>query len=584
MSRVVPRGRTLVSLSASTALALSVLAVAASTATPGFAAAPEGDCAPTKSLTDVAEGDTVSGLTVARGTTPAPFEGSVIGVLENGISAGLDMLIVDLDSPDIDKAGGIWSGMSGSPVYAEDGHLLGAVAYGLSYGNSKVAGVTPIDAMKRIGVGFDAPENVGLSQPQAKSIAAQSDVSLKQARGGFSQLEMPIQVLGGDVEGLAKLRDKSAKKYLRSATTSGTGGTTAAGAGAETIVAGGNLGVTLSYGDITQGGTGTVTTVCGGKVLGFGHPLSMSGATSFSMHPATALYVQEDRLGSPFKVANFGAPVGTVNQDRRAGVGGEFGAPAAGMTVKVNSSYRSRSYEGRTTVTVEDAYTRAVTSLLQFDASAERSIDGWVPGQGLVSWTMKGVDKGKPFTLTHTDRLRGYEDVGFEAGFPLADMIYAVEDIDGVTLSSVDASLKADLETPPLRINRVERWKGGKWTTVKRGSVVKAKAGKRLRLRAVLRNSQGTSYAPLVVKVPQGKKVKGRTLRVGVAGGANHWGEGSLNSVKGVRKYLANSVRGDQVAATLRVPRKDAVKVRTIRSSPQDSVIRGSKFFRLRIR
>lgn len=111
---------------------------AAVSAAPG---APAGDCAVAFPVAGLESGDEVSGLTVAKGTTPAPFTGEVLGVLKDGIAPGMDMIIADLTSPDIDRVGSIWAGMSGSPVYAADGRLIGAVSYGLAWGPSPVAGI-----------------------------------------------------------------------------------------------------------------------------------------------------------------------------------------------------------------------------------------------------------------------------------------------------------------------------------------------------------------------------------------------------------------------------------------------------------
>ena len=64
----------------------------------------------------------------------------------NGIGAGRDMIIIEAsDLPGrnvISAGGGIWAGMSGSPVYI-DGKLLGAVSYGFSASPSPIGGVTP---------------------------------------------------------------------------------------------------------------------------------------------------------------------------------------------------------------------------------------------------------------------------------------------------------------------------------------------------------------------------------------------------------------------------------------------------------
>ena len=66
-------------------------------------------------------------------------------------------------------------------------------------------------------------------------------------------------------------------------------------AGPETVVAGGNLAASLSYGDITQGGVGTVTAICNGRVVGFGHPMTFLGKTTLTLHPADALSSRRSR-------------------------------------------------------------------------------------------------------------------------------------------------------------------------------------------------------------------------------------------------------------------------------------------------
>ena len=107
---------------------------------------------------------TGQGLTVVRGATPQPFAVEVLGVLEDGIGAGRDMIIIEVsDLPGrevISAGGGIWAGMSGSPVYI-NGQLLGAVAYGFSAAPSPIGGVTPAADMLDL---LDLPNPAG---PQA---------------------------------------------------------------------------------------------------------------------------------------------------------------------------------------------------------------------------------------------------------------------------------------------------------------------------------------------------------------------------------------------------------------------------------
>ena len=105
------------------------------------------------------------------------------------------------------------------------------------------------------------------------------------------------------------------------------------------MVAGGNLAASLSYGDVTQAGVGTATRVCDGRVVGFGHPMTFLGRTSLSLHPADALYIQKESLGAPFKVANLGAPVGTITDDHLTGITGTFGALPGTTPVRSTVSY-----------------------------------------------------------------------------------------------------------------------------------------------------------------------------------------------------------------------------------------------------
>ena len=163
------RGRVLASLTAA-----ALVAGTATTAALGSSAqaAPTPDCKAPYPVASLTPGDAVTGKTVSQGVTPAPFTGEVIGVLDDGIAPGLDMVIVDLDSPAISAAGGIWQGMSGSPVYAGDGRLIGAVAYGLAYGPSPIAGVTPFEDMDDYMAAAPRPARADVDTDTAQQIAA----------------------------------------------------------------------------------------------------------------------------------------------------------------------------------------------------------------------------------------------------------------------------------------------------------------------------------------------------------------------------------------------------------------------------
>lgn len=109
-----------------------------------------GSCPAAVPVQEIVAGQGATGLTVSVGSTPEPFTGTVLGRITDGIAPGIDMVMAELDGAALRAAGGVWSGMSGSPVYAESGRLIGAVSYGLSAGPSLVAGITPAASMRAL--------------------------------------------------------------------------------------------------------------------------------------------------------------------------------------------------------------------------------------------------------------------------------------------------------------------------------------------------------------------------------------------------------------------------------------------------
>ena len=88
-------------------------------------------------------------LTVLSGDDIVAIDAEVIGYSPVGTWKDALILFQSSDAR-ITKLGGIAAGMSGSPGYAEDGSLIGAVSYGLTYEASPVAGVTPLFVTVRV--------------------------------------------------------------------------------------------------------------------------------------------------------------------------------------------------------------------------------------------------------------------------------------------------------------------------------------------------------------------------------------------------------------------------------------------------
>lgn len=553
------RNKMLTSVFTVTGLALSAAAVTA----PARSAEVAGDCTGTFPLAELVSGAPVDGLTVSQGTVPEAFTGKVLGILHDGIAPGMDMVLAELDSPAIAAAGGIWQGMSGSPVYAGDGRLIGAVAYGLSAGPSPVAGITPFDEMDDYLASAPAP-TAKVSGSMAARIAAETEVTVQEAGQGVRQLAIPLGVSGLGAQRLARVHG-SGRAYLPDNAYAAAG--VSGSATPESIVAGGNLAASYSYGDITQAGVGTATYVCDGQVVGFGHPLGYTGQTTMSMHPAHAIYVQPDSLGAAFKVANLSAPAGTITQDRRAGITGAFGEPPATIEVSSEISFGSRSRTGTTRVSEEDF--AAGATFYQQIANHDRVIDAVGGGSEEHSWTITGTGPGgAPFTLEFQDRYTSTWDLSYEASYPLADLVALLAEAPGVTVESVTASAAVTEDTATYRVRRVEQRRQGAWKAVTPRRPALVRAGKVLRIRTVLASDTATRTLVSSFRVP--RKAAGTVARLSVIGGDSYFSDGffyeEFEELMGfeespaptlpeIRKMVADMLRNDEVWAGLRFGR-----------------------------
>jgi len=584
------RGR---ALATTTAAGLVLGALAATTAGPAQSAEPVADCATPFDHTTLEAGDTVTALSVVSGTEPIEFTGSVLGVLDDGIAPGLDMIMIDFEDADgtpMAKAGGIWQGMSGSPVYVgdpADGDLVGAIAYGLSWGPSPIAGVTPYADMDDY---LSAPATragkVEVGKRDAARIAATGEATRAQAGRGFSQLDLPVGVSGVDAERLAKATRKARKSdrdYLRGRGLSAGISGRAADAVEEDMVAGGNMAATISYGDVTFSGVGTVTSVCAGEVVGFGHPMLFNGPTALGLSPAEALFVQPDSLGVPFKVANIAPAVGTITQDRLTGISGAFGTAPSGGLISSTVTYGERSRTGESEI-YYSPYAADVT-FSQLLGNHDRVVDGVVPGSEVASYTVTGLDEtGEPFEVAFDDTWTSRYDVSFESIFEIADLVYVLSSFPDVELTSVVADGTVNDNTDRSRVAGLEQKIGGEWVTVRqRRGGISAQKGKVLRLRAVVKDDTdgSLSYATLNTRISK------RAARFGylqVVGGSSTWSNVyRAKSVEDVQEVYSKRVDNTDVVFDMRLRRNGGRLKEGVAPGEAGNVVAGSKYYEIQV-
>ena len=573
------RGRLVAGLLATSAMAVSGLAA---TGGPAQSADPAGDCTAAYPLANVAADQTVHGLTVEKGVSPDAFTGTVLGVLDNGIAPGVPMIIMDLDSPAIEKAKGIWQGMSGSPVYSDaDNRLIGAVSYGLAWGSSPVAGITPYEYMDDYLGASTTLSRVKIGDSMARTIARSTDVTTTEASQGFTQLGIPVSVSGVSQHRLSM--GKHGRTYLRDlnhARVGGAAGVTGGGSPSD-IVAGGNLAAGLSYGDVTMAGVGTATSVCDGKVVGFGHPMTFQGKTSMGLMPADSIYVQEDPLGVPFKVANIGMPAGTITDDHLTGITGTFGATPPETVVSSDVTYGSRQRTGESRALVKDYL--ADIFFAQNLGNADTVIDGIHGGTADRTYTATGQDaEGHDFTVNFNDLYESDYDISGSSVYEEADLTYALSGMEGVTVDSVTTTADYTDDMTVWTVKKLSIKKGTRWVQLNRHSVVKAFPGQTLKLRADLLSGEDTNQIPFTVKVPA--RPKSRYGQISFTGGSEYYPRGiyRARTPQDLIDALADAPRNDQGVGSLQVfARKTQTTTST--TAPFGTVIRGSKWAQLKI-
>src|SRR5215212_8675403 len=234
------------------------------------AAPPEPVCPTTMPVSEIAQqssapaGFHATGWTVSRGITPEEFGVTVLGVLDDGVAPGVDMIIVEADSPALDRAGGI-----------------GAVAYGLSFGPSKLGGLAAATDMVKVLNNTETvtPNRVRVPAALRAKMAATGAVTAREAASGLQRLRVPLAVSGLGAGRLDTFTNRlpGHERFIPFA--AGAVAAPATGNVAE-IVPGSNFAATISYGDITAGGVGTTTIVCDNHAVAFGHPFNFDGPTA----------------------------------------------------------------------------------------------------------------------------------------------------------------------------------------------------------------------------------------------------------------------------------------------------------------
>ncbi|MGH8586489.1 MAG: SpoIVB peptidase S55 domain-containing protein [Gammaproteobacteria bacterium] len=551
-------------------------------------------------------GSKAIGFTVREGEQVEPFSVEILGVDRGALGPGKDLIVVDTSGPVIDAGGGgISAGMSGSPVYTEDGKLVGAIAYGFSVGPSSIGGVTPAPDMLQVFAEGAAAAGQGsaaarLAPGSRARIARAEGVAASAVAEEMGRLKVPVSVSGNPRPAqLSALRDALTGAGAGVIVNRGASVSVPLGPPSARLAPGDAIGAALSFGDVTIAATGTTTYVCGGKAVAFGHPFLFTGPTVIGATRATILGIVDDPTLGPFKYATLTEPVGIVDRDRFSAIRTRFGAeiPTIPVTQDTTALDTGNQRLGARTDVVGPAGTpsgRRLFASFAFEHSftnIDQTFDQIGPGSAGISWTISGVraGSGQPFALARGNRWTSSGDIAIAATdelFVALDEL-ASQDFEAIQftgLSVDDVSVEQTVRR--YRVERVlwarnaRRFADVGRLRVRRGDTVRA----RIELRALDDGSQRTER--MSFRVPGGRRrgviqiAGGATLAAEEAGVVGEDGEGEGEAEPdGLDALLV-----DLVSA----PRNDALIGRaSFRRAPivliEDRVVLGSDRLRLTI-
>lgn len=340
----------------SSLLALAALGLLASL--PGLKSAQAGGATSrpdTMPVSQVHRGMKGYGLTVFEGTRPERFDVEVIDVLKN-FRPRQDLILVKTKHPRLEVAK-VVAGMSGSPIYLNN-KMIGAYAYGWSFGSEPVAGVTPIDNMiedlqrplpdkifgwplKPVAATSDsgkrAMNDAGRFRGARYDLREHASVLAQRHAPAGTVTAMPVAtplLVGGMSNGaIALARDLLSPLGIEPLQAGGGG--TQDPAAPKRYEDGGAVGVQLIRGDMSAMGLGTVTRVEGDKLVAFGHPMMEAGVTALPTSIGKVLWFLASDQRS-FKIGMGVRDVGALIQDRQASITISHTAQAPIVPLKVS--------------------------------------------------------------------------------------------------------------------------------------------------------------------------------------------------------------------------------------------------------
>jgi hypothetical protein len=381
---------------------------------------------PTLSLTqlhailDAAPGGTVPGYlrTVVKGSDITTMTLNVLAIT-GGENADSSLILFEATDARIDAYGGIVSGMSGSPIFINDGgtnKLIGALSYGDYFTLGGMGLATPVELMSRLEDKYPTTVQsldhaiITHSGVIDRVIVAPNPASYAGASKTGAFVAKPLTTIyASGVNPQSRVFTGFQRKLAAHGVTLGTqhpfGSTPGVGdvSFQTDLVGGASVAAMLTRGDLWVGGVGTVTYGTTDTVLAFGHPSNWDGPTSQYMTNAWVDDIWKSAQ-SPYKIARPTAVRGEITQDRYSGIMGKLDQFPAETTITAHvtdtdsgDSTSTSVFVPRKLLNTNDWYGALVPMGLY--PAAGRLMDTWYVGGSAYTTTTVVVGDG---TTTHT--------------------------------------------------------------------------------------------------------------------------------------------------------------------------------------
>jgi hypothetical protein len=576
------------------AIAVAAVGVAPATGTTSNPGTLTGECPSIMPLADVSTGMRGTAISVVRGRTLSTMGAEVLGILRDGVGPGRDIVIVNLTGTVVTEAGGLWAGASGSPVFFRDpltgkDKLAGAVAYGLAGGGSTLAGLTPAEDMNELlTLGTDmssASQAVKVPTRLATTIAAETGLSMAQL-STFSRLKTPVSASGLTDRGLQHMQKAIDRQGLPFIPYMGSSASSNPQSPPGALRAGDTFAAAMSLGDITVAGVGTTTLVCNGRAVAFGHPFNWTGDTTMAARAGDTITIVSDPVFGSYKLSNIAESVGTLTQDRLAGIVANLGAGPTGspVTSTVTDLDTGQTRSGRS-----EAVLPEFLPFLTFEhlfQNVDVTIDRIGPGNAEAAYTIRGTrDGGRTWELTRSTHYASSFDISFDSVAEVSITAEILQAFEGeeIEVTSIDVpTLEIEKSFEQYQVRSILQWNGARYVA---REFLRGRPGQMLKLRIVLKPAHlaGLKNVDLQLKVPANAR---RSGWVEVTGGGSTSGipcfifdeecedEPTEQTFDQLLSGLQNAPRGDALVARLRLGNG---AVRASVTKQQDAVVVGRR-------